>query len=341
MIKNIDSLADLFTALKVSDSRVAMLKAAANEFDAEVAADTIYNVTASSVKDALSTIQRMFDSVRNLDRINYESPEAKQLGDLYHELPYSIDGGTIKKAIRNLDAAIAITSSASYRDNLALQLRICKVFATCADELRAVKDKLIKGRKGAQTKEQASAYLAEQLNTPIAKVVEPIKAQVVDAGEAKFRNRVALVKAELEKAGWNMNLVAPYPMGFLPRREFAQAQNKNLFYSSLTKIDKDKYTVVDRRELYVVWSDEAVEHKVGQVRAATAADFDAYVCKLNTKVGEHTAAALVFETNYLWSNSTIDVSKLDGTVERWNTKTIVNCSVLGLVFNQWPTRKVS
>jgi hypothetical protein len=90
-----------------------------------------------------------------------------------------------------------------------------------------------------------------------------------------------------------------------------------------------------------VWSDEAVEHKVGQVRAATAADFDAYVCKLNTKVGEHTAAALVFETNYLWSNSTIDVSKLDGTVERWNTKTIVNCSVLGLVFNQWPTRKVS
>lgn len=154
MLDTVKSLESLYEIAKVSDKRVELLEVAVGRFDAEVAADKIYNVTATEAKDALYTIQRMFEQVREI--AGYQSADALALGDLYHELPYSIDGGTCKKGARNLQAALQNTSlSPSFRRSLELQLTITTAFCTLTDELRAVKAKLIKGRVPKATSEDA------------------------------------------------------------------------------------------------------------------------------------------------------------------------------------------
>jgi hypothetical protein len=334
MLANIKLLADLYPVLDVSAARVANLEAIAAEFDAEVADGKIYNVTATAAKDSLYSIQRMFESAREI--VGHDSADHEALGEpLCYDLPYSIDGGTIKKAIRSIEAALTKQISASLVASLKLQLRICNVFAACTDELRAVKTVLIKGRKNAVAK------VAVKLDTPIAIVVAPIKEQVVNAAEARYRARVAQVKAELEAGDMDINKVAPYPKSNMSRRDYALAQGKHNFYSSLTTTDSVRSPSLRFNQAhFVLWSTDAVERGVKMIREAAAADFIAYVGKLNEKVGKHVAASLVWETNYLWYNSSIDVTLEDGTVQRWNTKTIVNCSVLGTLFNQWPTRLI-
>ena len=61
-----------------------------------------------------------------------------------------------------------------------------------------------------------------------------------------------------------------------------------------------------------------------------------YVAKLTEKVGACDAAAV---TGELWQESLLVVRKGE-TVERWKTQQILNFSVYGKAFNQWPTRKV-
>jgi hypothetical protein len=66
--------------------------------------------------------------------------------------------------------------------------------------------------------------------------------------------------------------------------------------------------------------------------------YTAFIQKLEGKVGAHTAAAL--DGSHVWGFSILTVTKADGTVEKWKTEQIINVSVLGKVFNQWPSRKV-
>jgi hypothetical protein len=84
-------------------------------------------------------------------------------------------------------------------------------------------------------------------------------------------------------------------------------------------------------------SDERVARRVQQTRDAMATDFDGYVNKLSTKIGEGVVSAEI--TGRLWDYSTLTVTKNDGSVERWRTQQIINVSCLGKLFNQWPTRR--
>ena len=79
-----------------------------------------------------------------------------------------------------------------------------------------------------------------------------------------------------------------------------------------------------------------IELFLKQVALDAAADFDAYVGKLTKKVGDVVSAKV---EGALWQGSRLTVTKADGSIERWNTQQIINVSVLGKLFNQWPTRK--
>lgn len=77
-----------------------------------------------------------------------------------------------------------------------------------------------------------------------------------------------------------------------------------------------------------------IERLVEESKVEAAVSFDAYVAKLTAKVGDCDAATV---QGVLWSRSVLTVTK-GATVERWNTQQIVNFSVYGKAFNQWPTR---
>jgi hypothetical protein len=80
---------------------------------------------------------------------------------------------------------------------------------------------------------------------------------------------------------------------------------------------------------------DGIERLCNEAAEEAAASFDLYVAKLTAKVGECDAASV---DGRLWSSSTLTVKK-GATVERWHTQQIVNFSVYGKAFNQWPTRK--
>ncbi len=69
-----------------------------------------------------------------------------------------------------------------------------------------------------------------------------------------------------------------------------------------------------------------------------ALQYDAFICKMVAKVGDVTDATL--QGDHVWSHSILTVTLPDGSQQRWKTQQIVNYSVYGTPYLQWPSRIV-
>ena len=67
--------------------------------------------------------------------------------------------------------------------------------------------------------------------------------------------------------------------------------------------------------------------------------YEAWSVKLLGKVGEITQANLEISSS-ICGYSRLTVKKPDGSIQQWKIQMIINCSVNGKVFHQWPTRLV-
>lgn len=174
---------------------------------------------------------------------------------------------------------------------------------------------------------------------PIRLAVEPLRQIAMDSAEAAARKQIARVYAELEACGWDAEQYAPYPDSrkIHDRSKWKQAEAKYQFVRSLTDSTGSARRHNDPE--IRTSSAERAENHVELCRKAAAHSYDAYVAKLIFKIGACESATLQNNCG-VWFDSTLTVSKADGSTERWNTKMILNCSVLGLLFNQFPTRKL-
>lgn len=124
----------------------------------------------------------------------------------------------------------------------------------------------------------------------------------------------------------------------LVRKELKQQQAARARLSAICEFDqyaKDEQGAPIRGGVYT-YSSEKHEAAMGAPRAAAEANFHAYVTKLADKVdGEITDAVVEGD---LWSGSTLTLT-VDGQVQTWKTKCIINRSALGTLFNQFPTRR--
>jgi len=129
-----------------------------------------------------------------------------------------------------------------------------------------------------------------------------------------------------------------YPFGMGNREWKMQKARRDRFLSLV-----DSKSVYDRsmqggyREIYTR-NEEKIAEFVSKAVEAAGAQYTAFIAKLEDKVGAHTAATL--EGSHVWGYSFLTVTKADGAVEVWKTQQITNVSVHGLLFNQWPSRKV-
>jgi hypothetical protein len=91
---------------------------------------------------------------------------------------------------------------------------------------------------------------------------------------------------------------------------------------------------------------EGIERLCDEAAKDAAFSFDEYVAKLTRKVGHCNRASV---EGWLWDHSILTVVKRSNpddavspmVTERWKTQQILNFSVYGKAFNQWPTRKVA
>lgn len=173
---------------------------------------------------------------------------------------------------------------------------------------------------------------------PIEKAVNPMKQLSIDSALAYAEKRINSVLRKLEEANWDRNAVAPYPNSNMSRADY---MTKKAFYSFVQQITEGKagvYNSCKRNEPYIVQADlQGIKRHYKEISDNAAAAFEAYVFKLEDKVGEVTEAKVISSWD-LWMDSNLAVVKADGSKEIWNTKCITNYSKFGLAFNQFPTR---
>lgn len=124
--------------------------------------------------------------------------------------------------------------------------------------------------------------------TPIAAAVAPLKADAVAWAEKAANDTVERVRTELEAVGWDLNVAAPYPKSTLGRNYYKVALAKRERFERLTR----SLAAVRRPDepRLVAMADDLIARFVEMSKEATAAQYDAFVAKLEAKVGAHSAA---------------------------------------------------
>lgn len=172
---------------------------------------------------------------------------------------------------------------------------------------------------------------------PIEAAVAPMKAEAIARQVAKAEEMLNKAYTVLEEAGFNMDVVAPLPKSTLGREAYKQAMARRDYFKSITTYDRRQFSRKANEPELRFPCEEAKARVLKMAEEAAAASYEAYVAKLCKKVGDCEKAEI---QGWLWDYSFLTVTKADGSVERWKTQMIINCSALGKLFNQWPTRKM-
>lgn len=175
------------------------------------------------------------------------------------------------------------------------------------------------------------------MNSPIEVAVAPLKNDAIEAAVRWATNEIEQVRAEMEKAGWDREIAAPYPKSFgMSRPAYVKAKSRHDRFVLLTKgrVGSRRPSEPDFADMWP----ERCDLFIDEAKKSAAAQYDAFVAKLVFKIGDVTAAVL--DGNHVWSHSILTVTKADGSVEHWKTRQITNVSKLGKYFPQYPTRKV-
>jgi hypothetical protein len=182
-----------------------------------------------------------------------------------------------------------------------------------------------------------AAAIASQ--EPVGHAVHPTKFDAVKRAALGAQEIIERVAADLEVHSWDSNAAAPFPRSTHHGRvEYATRRAKYDRYILLTKSADGRGSHRPDQPRFVVMDPDGCSRFISECEKMAAAQYDAFIVKLVYKVGPCVSASL--EGSHVWGRSTLTVTKADGPVERWFTQQIVNVSSRGLLFNQWPTRKV-
>jgi len=131
---------------------------------------------------------------------------------------------------------------------------------------------------------------------------------------------------------------APYPKSGVGRIAYMEALAYYDFVHCLTKSIAGFRISMNAPDTCVI-DEEHVEHFIEARMRDAALAFEEYIYKLTKKIN-YEIVAVELVGNYLWSTSFLTVTLVDGTKQIWKTQMIINFSVYGKMFNQWPTRLV-
>jgi hypothetical protein len=175
------------------------------------------------------------------------------------------------------------------------------------------------------------------MTNPIEAAVLPLKTDAIVRAERDALALMDRIFAKMDEHGWDADKAAP--RGNSRADGHIQYKTKmsihNLYLMVTTYVHPTRgYNDPNLRK-----RDQAVEDRfVENAKETAALQYDMFVAKLISKIGDTKTATIT--GNHVWGHSILTVETADGTVERWKTQQIVNQSKLGLLFNQWPSRKI-
>jgi hypothetical protein len=177
-----------------------------------------------------------------------------------------------------------------------------------------------------------------QTTHKIARAVEPMKAVAQRDAVDKISKKIERTIDELAEMNWDRGAYAPYPSSKLPRVKFLPLLDK---YNFVRRITEGLVPSRSHREPdYCKVKPMGIELVLQATKKDAGFLFEAFVCKLAKKVGAGVLDISAEATDGgLWYNSSLFVRVSEDVTETWKTTMIINCSVYGKLFLQWPTRK--
>lgn len=173
---------------------------------------------------------------------------------------------------------------------------------------------------------------------PVGAALHGRKVDAVASAERFARDKIEKTLAELEKAGWDLNALAPYPDPRKHGREtYLKMRDRRNYFAMLTEQDPEHRNFRTTGPDIRVRSDRNEQRFVDTAKEGAAFQYDKFICKMVGKIGEGAVTASL-EGNHVWGNSVLTVTMQDGTTQRWHTQQIWNVSCLGKEFPQWPSR---
>lgn len=283
--------------------------------------------TKAAQKRALESLSKAYElAVRDIQRQLIDkrrdeieaNPDAKT-DAFYYDIPHDLHNWREKHTA----AALAISSNLDNPESITWMVtKINEMFAA----RNAAKDTVISAAPKAGT-------VIDTAN-PIAAAIEPLRQISVDNAVAKANRIIAKAHKELAEGGYDLRVVAPRLIPTLSSQEDCDRNTAiRALYTSLTDCKHSTGNSNMR-----VPSQEAEARFIEQTKEAASFQFDKYIAKMISKIGDVDSAELThsFESN-IWGHSVLTVV-IAGATQRWHTQQIINTSKLGKLFNQWPTR---
>ena len=189
----------------------------------------------------------------------------------------------------------------------------------CAEDMAELKQYIVTAtqkRQEAKVEKQKEKEKRFLDNASLVAVLETHLNDFVKRAEKHGSDYYDKLKSAVEKAG-GLDAIAPRPKTTMDSKSYSSARAKRALYEMILSTPKSKY--------------------VAEFGKAARDDYMAWVNKMTQKIGKKVIDAVMVGSP--WVNSTIKITDEKGEVEVWNTKMIINHSVYGKPFNQFPTRK--
>lgn len=152
------------------------------------------------------------------------------------------------------------------------------------------------------------------------------------------------MRETLAANGMDLNKVAPCPSSWsMSRKQYRMAEALHKHYRTSFEDAGTPISHTGRMNGKLPWPVKERAEAEPNVREAARRDanacFDEFLYKMAVKIGKSIKQGKL--TGILWDGCTLTVECEDGETQVWNTKIIINQSVYGKLFNQWPSRRQS
>lgn len=173
----------------------------------------------------------------------------------------------------------------------------------------------------------------------ITEAIKPMKESAITLAENRMKAVIDKTLEGLQATNWDRKLYAPLSKSFnISKTQYRQEREKYYFVQRITKSLKP--CLSPNEPDFCEISQEGIAKLMKDAKEEAGFTFEKFTCKLSQKIGENVVSVKAYAKEELWTESLITVTDETGTVSTWKTKQIVNCSVYGKLFFQWPTRVV-
>lgn len=172
----------------------------------------------------------------------------------------------------------------------------------------------------------------------IKQVLAPLRKDAIALAEKEAAEHIKQVMEQLAKHDWNLYEAYPLAKSLWDKEAIRLEIRYNFARKLVRSLVEDYrsgkyYSKVERCE-------KRCKKYIDDCISDAVIAYDAYVWKLESKIGRDDLFSAYLEGNHIWSESFLTIQRTNKTRETWKTQCITNRSKYDKFFPQFPTRKL-